>query len=93
MTTTCKGSWLLGTACGDCDRCRETAPDAARSLFDLLHKSQKVTVSEWDALWGWHNKEQYDAAAQEDYSVAQGHKDRAAEIRPLTSFGQKETGK
>jgi hypothetical protein len=32
MQVTCKGSWRLGTACGECSKCR----DEARHLIPLL---------------------------------------------------------
>lgn len=30
----CKGSWLIGTACGHCPRCYETAPETIKKLRD-----------------------------------------------------------
>lgn len=32
----CKGSWALGSACGKCDRCRETMPQAADTIRRLM---------------------------------------------------------
>lgn len=35
----CKGSWVLGSACGECERCLADAPAAARTLFAELSAS------------------------------------------------------
>jgi hypothetical protein len=35
----CKGSWLLGTACGHCQRCIKEAPEAIAALRATLDVS------------------------------------------------------
>jgi hypothetical protein len=35
---TCKGSWRLGTACGDCSRCLEEAKTAIPELISETNK-------------------------------------------------------
>lgn len=32
MSAVCRGCWALGTACGHCSRCRDTALEGARIL-------------------------------------------------------------
>jgi hypothetical protein len=39
MDAICRGSWLLGSACGKCDRCRE---EAVSRMPDLLAKAKKL---------------------------------------------------
>lgn len=34
----CKGCWSLGTACGDCARCRESTSDALRKIREQEQK-------------------------------------------------------
>lgn len=44
----CRGSWLLGTACGHCQRCIKEAPSAIATLrasLEAVEKRTKLVVS------------------------------------------------
>jgi hypothetical protein len=74
-TSDCGGSWKFCTSAAD-----------AAEFYRMA--APGPTTAEWDTLWSWHFDRQHEASNKEDYAEAQHHKQRAAEIRPLTSFGK-----
>lgn len=40
----CKGSWALGTACGECRQCRDTAVEGARALQDEVKRLRSLPL-------------------------------------------------
>lgn len=46
----CKGSWALGTACGNCAACRLNAPDYIRALKEEL-KAQQANFDMYVNAW------------------------------------------
>lgn len=77
---TCKGDWLLGSACGECDRCKEYALDGARRLQVAVRelRAQAPSQVELDALWTWHHEQELISAGKGEYDDAKWHKARAA---------------
>ena len=76
---TCVGDWSLGSACGECDRCKESALDGARRLQVIVRqlRSQQLGASELDALWTWHHDQELKCADKGEYDDAKWHRDRA----------------
>jgi hypothetical protein len=51
-TARCRGAWELGSACGKCWHCLETAPDAAKTIRDLhgeIARMQRLLDAEQSA--------------------------------------------
>lgn len=46
---TCKGAWSLGTACQQCTKCFEEAPNWIRHLQTRLNEERSKLVSIWNA--------------------------------------------
>lgn len=87
----CRGDWVLGSACGQCARCVDTALDGAKRLVSVVKELRALSLgqSEYDALWSWHHEEEFRAAGRQDYDAAKHHNQRASQIHPMTSFGRK----
>lgn len=50
--TVCRGSWVLGTACGECGRCRDSVAEAAaeiRRLRDALEAAEATPTDRREA--------------------------------------------
>lgn len=75
----CRGDWLLGSACGQCDRCLETALSGAIRLRDAIRelRTQAIGVAEQNALWHWHHEQELACANKGEYDDAKWHRDRA----------------
>lgn len=88
----CKGSWSLGTACGDCRRCRSSLPEAKETIQRLL-KRLEPTRQEWEAAWEITVTRQREAGLAEDYQTAISYKARAqliwAQMQGMRSDGPK----
>lgn len=85
MTTAgivCKGSWVLGSACGRCSRCFSTAHQASEAIRTLLWRIRHETPSrsEWRMLAAKIREEELLAANGGDYDGARLFKTRASEI-------------
>ena len=79
---TCRGSYMLRTACGHCERCaEERARMGVAEASVPVARAFAVRLSELEKLWAWHKDEQFRLADKEEYSEAEDHKERAKEIR------------
>lgn len=55
---TCKGAWSLGTACGECERCRASAPSEVRRLMGVISEMEKLPFGVMEAMEGQETKPQ-----------------------------------
>jgi hypothetical protein len=58
----CKGSWALGTACGACERCKETAFGEIKRLRALINTPETNDFMKAIPLEAAHQVERYGSA-------------------------------
>lgn len=92
----CRGSWVLGSACGECSRCRESALDGALELQRLIRnlRAEQLRPDEADALWRYHHESEHECANKAEYDDAKYHNERAKVFwRAPKTAAQKELGR
>jgi hypothetical protein len=68
---TCKGDWSLGTACGTCQTCRDTALAAAVRFQDEARQRASLEVSEFSGRGLRVDGKLFNVAFAEDFDAEQ----------------------
>ena len=81
MDALCRGSWSLGSACGRCQRCKDTAQEAVTIIRSLMaEKPFKLQGSELAALVEFNRSEVHRLLEERKFRAAREHLERCEEL-------------